>query len=510
MDSDASAELSAEREARLRAEAERDFYRRVLDQAPVPLNVHLGSDLRFHIVHPSTQVFFDNRELMGVDPREIDGGPGHRAVVETAYRVLASGVTQRLDGHESEVLLADGRKVTRRYDLVLRRLEDAERGPLGVIVQFSETRDRLSMQRRLEGVLDALPIPVALTDPSTGSLLFANERAVAITAACEQADAAQSPPPAASGKCPGDALACTRTSEFSAELPDGEHHFRASTRLVPGRGASPPLLMHTAVDVTSEKEALAALAAAGANELRRSEFLAQFAHEIRNPLNTVVGFAELALLEQLSAAEDREFWQRVHDAGRQTLALANDYLDAQAMDAGRLALRPVAFSPHALIEDAVASITLAARGKGLEIRLAPGLDALPAALEADAARVRQILLNLLTNAVKFTDAGSITVDGALRRLPDGLELHLVVEDTGIGIDADLRARLFSPYARAGGEAGRRPGVGLGLDLSRRLAQHLGGDLVLTRSEPGQGSRFELSIRAKTVNGASAPASVASR
>ena len=484
---EASSELLAERAARLHAEQERDFYRRIVEQAPVPLNVHVGDDLRFSVVHPTTQSFFGNRNLAGVDPRELDGGAGHATVVETAHRVLQTGVTQRLEGLEREVELPHGQKVKRRFNMILRRFEDSERKPLGVIIQFAEESDTPTARRWLEGVLDALPIGVALADPASGLLLYANKQAAEI--------AAQQPnilsPPSSGRELPTGA----GTSEFTAMLADGEHHFRGTLQTLPGHDSAPSVMMYTTEDITREKAALAALESAHEVERKKSEFLAHFAHEIRNPLSTIIGYAELALGEDLSAVEDREFWQRVHNAGRQTLTLANDYLDAQVLAAGRLVLRPSPFSPRHLVEDVIAGVMLTARTKGLELRTGPGLAVLPAAIETDATRVRQILLNLMTNAIKFTDTGSVTIDVEVRSVGTRDELVFSVEDTGIGMDAEMRSRLFAAFERAGGQSGHRPGTGLGLHLSKRLAQLLGGDLILTRSEIGRGSRFELSLQA---------------
>jgi len=231
----------------------------------------------------------------------------------------------------------------------------------------------------------------------------------------------------------------------------------------------------------------------------QQQFLANTSHELRTPLNSVIGFA--TLLEQgaaQSAEEVRSFANSVRLSAEHLLGLLNDILDLAKMDAGRLDLSVERGDGREAVQAAVAAVGAEAGGKGLELRveLPEGELAFP----HDAARFRQVMLNLVGNAVKFTDRGEISVRAW--RDDDRAEICVVVADTGIGIPLDRQSQLFTKYAsREGSYARRRPGTGLGLAISKGLVERMGGSITVESEGANRGTRVRLSF---PVEGAPAP------
>ncbi len=245
-------------------------------------------------------------------------------------------------------------------------------------------------------------------------------------------------------------------------------------------------------DITERKQAEQALIdarrQAEASVEAKSAFLANVSHEIRTPLNAIVGFSELLLRDQLSTRQ-RDSLNRVHNASEHLLGLINDLLDLSKMEAGKLALEQRPFSLRGEVRKLLSILGARAREKGLILRAEVEAD-LPDALEGDPLRLMQILTNLLSNAIKFTDHGTVCL--LLRGEPssDGqLWLKGEVADTGIGIDPEVAARLFTPFTQADESTTRRyGGTGLGLSICRQLVELMGGRIEWSPSEQG-GSLF---------------------
>jgi PAS domain S-box-containing protein len=242
-------------------------------------------------------------------------------------------------------------------------------------------------------------------------------------------------------------------------------------------------------DVTERREFEQRLAAAKeqaeAASRAKSEFLANTSHEIRTPLNGLLGLAQLALQGRGDAAQQQHYLKLMHESAESLSAILSDILDLSKIEAGKLALETADFDLPELLAAAQAGFRELASSRGLVLELSMTAD-VPQRVHGDPLRVRQIVSNLLSNALKFTPQGRVTL-GATRAAAG--RVRLAVTDTGVGIEPEAQQRLFEPFTQADASTTRRyGGTGLGLSICRQLAMLMGGEIGL-HSEPGRGSTF---------------------
>lgn len=242
----------------------------------------------------------------------------------------------------------------------------------------------------------------------------------------------------------------------------------------------------------SNRDLRNAMDVAEAASRAKSEFLANMSHEIRTPLTGILGFAAVLMNEpDTEPPTQREYLQTIHDSGRHLATLINDILDLSKIESEQVEVEQARCSPHEIVAEAVSILRVRAQERGLNLEYF-WKTAVPETIQTDPNRLRQILMNLIGNAIKFTEVGSVQV--AARVQPgESPELVIDVIDTGVGIEAESLQRIFAPFAQADSSITRRfGGTGLGLSISRRLTRLLGGDLTVV-SEPGRGSIFTLTI-----------------
>jgi two-component system sensor histidine kinase/response regulator len=273
--------------------------------------------------------------------------------------------------------------------------------------------------------------------------------------------------------------------------------FDAEVSVIALEWAGTPEFCAVIQDITQRKHLQATMQrareSAEAASQTKSSFLANMSHELRTPMNAIIGMTHLALDDGLPDKQ-RDYIEKAHSSARNLLQILNDILDVSKIEAGQLQLERIDFELETVVSEMADVLGLKAEEKGLELLFSAAPD-LPRRLIGDPTRLRQVLVNLGGNAIKFTDSGEVTLGmEVMGHDADSVELHGWVRDTGVGLSADEIARLFQPFTQADSSTTRRyGGTGLGLVISRQLVERMGGRMWV-ESTPGEGSTFHFSAK----------------
>jgi two-component system, sensor histidine kinase and response regulator len=273
----------------------------------------------------------------------------------------------------------------------------------------------------------------------------------------------------------------------------------------------PAVIAGTQVDITQRKAHERALEEkslqAEAANIAKSQFLATMSHELRTPMNGVLGMLDVVLKTPLTA-QQHEYIDVARSSAQSLLRVLNDVLDFSKLEAGAVAIENVPYSPFKTIDDVTALLRPKAEEKGLQLKIEKSPD-IPGMLDGDGVRLRQVLINLVGNAIKFTDRGYVEVSAGLGKTRSSDQLMITVRDTGIGISEEAGPKLFKHFAQADSSMSRRfGGTGLGLVICKQIVELMGGEIGV-RSEAGKGSTFWFTVPAQVAAGSDAPGALLS-
>jgi PAS domain S-box-containing protein len=461
------------------------------------------------------------RSILGLTEAQMDEPdtfhrithPDDRAAQDELYQQLERGEIDRFS-LKKRYRRFDGREVW--AELTFHRFRNSgDRGyqEVAVLVDltpFREVQDKLKQQEaRFRSIFELVPVGLSWFAANRQSeTQIVNSAHARITGV--PAERSREPGVYGTATHPEDNL---RQQELTARLQRGEiDHFTIEKRYIhpDGKIVWGVLTVRIVTDpVTGEKQQIASIAditelkrqaaelsaakeAAEAANLAKSQFLAMMSHEIRTPMNGVIGMTSL-LLDSKLTAEQRDYVDTIRHSGDTLLTIINDILDFSKIESGRLDLENVEFDLRECVEAALDLLAPRVAEKGLDL-LYEIADGVPGAVRGDPTRLRQVLVNLLGNAVKFTERGEVVL--SLRAAPvadDRIELEFAVRDTGIGIPGDAMDRLFQSFSQVDASTTRRfGGTGLGLVISKRLAEMMGGRMWVD-SEVGKGSTFSFTV-----------------
>jgi len=376
----------------------------------------------------------------------------------------------------------------------------------GVAVDISRTKQAEEQLKLQAAALNSAANAIVVTD-AKGTIQWVNPAFTQLTGYSAEEAVGQNPRILKSGKHDQGFYrelwatileGKTWHAELSNHKKSGEEYTEEMT-IAPVRSAAGAIIHFVAIkqDVTERRQAQAELTkakeAAEAANRAKSEFLANMSHELRTPLNGIMGMTELALQTELTP-EQREYLMLSKCSAESLLNLINEILDFSKVEAGKLEFESIDFNLRNHVESCLKSLAARAYEKGLELNCEVAAE-VPEVVNGDPSRLRQIIVNLVGNAIKFTEQGEVTLAVAAQSFgAEKIVLHFQVRDTGIGIPEERREAIFDAFAQADGSTTRRyGGSGLGLTISRRLVEMFGGRVWL-ESELGRGSTFHFTVQ----------------
>jgi PAS domain S-box-containing protein len=504
---------SEERYKSLYEESKRseELYRSLLNSSPDAIVVY---DLQGHPQYVNDSFV----RTFGWTFNEIEGkripfvpDSEREATMKVVGRIMGDG--ESVSAFETKRLTKDGRILDVR--LSASRFQDFVGHPAGMLVILRNITERKKAEeetKRIKSLLDSIiaNLPTAVFLKNAGDFKY-----VLWNKACEQSYGYSSeevlgkgphdlfPGPEADVYCEQDRQ--TLMQGTLIEIPEqtvttksgGARTFHTKKLPIFDEAGSPRFLLGISEDITERKEAekmlIRAREAAEQASKAKSEFLANMSHEIRTPINGIMGMTELAFNTELTP-EQSEYLEAVRISADSLLKLINDILDFSKIEAGKLELIDVDFSLRDALADTMTIMAVQAHRKGLELLYHVSPD-VPDAVIGDPGRLRQILVNLVGNAIKFTEAGEVALAVRLgMESKNEVHLHFTVTDTGIGIPQEKRETIFREFEQADGSTSRKyGGTGLGLAISARFCELMGGK-IWVESEVGRGSAFHFTTR----------------
>ncbi|MEO5345493.1 MAG: PAS domain S-box protein [Magnetococcus sp. YQC-9] len=499
--------VTARQEAELALRRERDFIRETINALPGVFYL-ISQEGRFQLWNRELEKIsgFSSEEMAVVSPSELFAGKEREYIIQKIAEVFVKGFASV----EASIIAKDGTAIP-HYFVGSRIFLDGIPALIGMGIDIRERKgleEKLkASERRLQDILDNTAAVIFIKDLQ-GRYQFINRAYSALLHISHEG---------VQGRTDHDLFPADLASEFQANdrkalesptpimvdeivpLDDGIHTYLSIKFPLKDSSGAPYAVCGIATDITDRKrmetDLLQAKDAAEAATRAKGGFLAAMSHEIRTPMNVVLGMAELLLESELDP-EQRHFTRIMHRSGKALMTVIDDILEFSRIEAGRISLAETPFSPCQVVEESCTLMQIAAQEKGLPLTIEFD-STLPEMVLGDDGRVRQVLINLLGNAIKFTHSGQVRVSLTRSSGPPEKLLFAVI-DSGIGIAKEQQETIFEQFTQADAWITRRyGGSGLGLAISRRLVELMGGWISL-ESRLGEGSTFRFALPLRPV------------